>query len=241
MQIRSRPAFGLVLVHSPLTGPGVWRLVADQLVAARGYDVVTADLTATLRTGPPFFAHEVQAVADCVSGSSAVLVGHSGAGSLLPAVGDVAAGVRGYVYVDAGLPTPGRSWMQTMPEDLVAYLRESADPQGWMPPWCDWWGEDGLAGLLPDPGLRAQFAADCPRLPLAMFDEVHPDIRSDRGTPAAYLQLSEAYQDQAAKARSTGWPVAALSSHHLALLTDPQLIAGSLESLIGQLGNTGHT
>jgi hypothetical protein len=53
--------------------------------------------------------------------------------------------------------------------------------------------------------------------------------------PGAYLRLSEAYDDQAARARELGWPVTEQISHHLALLTDPGPVAGSLSELIGQL------
>jgi hypothetical protein len=49
------------------------------------------------------------------------------------------------------------------------------------------------------------------------------------------MMASEAYEDQAATARELGWPVAQRMSHHLALLTDPGLVAGSLREVIGQL------
>src|SRR5216684_4019175 len=78
------------------------------------------------------------------------------------------------------------------------------------------------------PGLAA-------RLPLAMFEEVHPPAPHWPDAPAAYLQLSEAYADQAAQARHRGWPVTHLAAHHLAPLTDPGPVAGSLRTLLGQL------
>jgi hypothetical protein len=77
--------------------------------------------------------------------------------------------------------------------------------------------------------------AGCPRLPLAMFGEVHPPVPRWPDAPAAYLQLSEAYEDQAAKARQLGWPVTRQMSHHLALLTEPGLVAGSVHELLGRL------
>jgi len=46
--------------------------------------------------------------------------------------------------------------------------------------------------------------------------------------PAGYLRLSEAYDGEAARARSLGWPVIEQASHHLGLLTDPGLVADSL-------------
>ncbi len=68
-----------------------------------------------------------------------------------------------------------------------------------------------------------------------MFGEIHPPAPQWPDAPAAYLQLSEAYQDQAIRARERGWPVTEQMSHHLALLTEPGRVAGSLRELIGQL------
>jgi hypothetical protein len=110
-----------------------------------------------------------------------------------------------------------------------------ADDQGWLPPWPQWWGDEALAELVPDPDARRRFAAGCPRLPLAMFEEVHPPAPQWPDAQAAYLQLSEAYEDEAAKARELGWPVAQRMSHHLAPLTDSALVAESLRELLDQL------
>jgi hypothetical protein len=149
--------------------------------------------------------------------------------------GAVIGQVRGYLFVDAGLPIPGQTWMETVPPELAAQVQGMADDQGWLPPWPQWWGDEALAGLIPDPAARRRFAASCPRLPLAMFEEVHPPAPQWSDTPAAYLQLSEAYQDQAARARELGWLVAERMSHHLAPLTHSALVAESLHELLGQL------
>jgi hypothetical protein len=68
-----------------------------------------------------------------------------------------------------------------------------------------------------------------------MFEEIHPPAPGWPDAPAAYLLLSEAYQDEAAKARELGWPVAEVMSHHLAMLTEPGRVAGSLHDLIRRL------
>jgi hypothetical protein len=224
----------LLLVHSPLAGPATWDLVAADL-AERGYEVSVPDLTGTVTAGPPYCSRQAEVIARSASGRPAILIGHSGAGPLLAAAGAIIDQVRGYIFVDAGLPTPGQTWMETVPPELAAQLREMADDQGWLPPWPQWWGDEALAELIPDPAARRHFAAGCPRLPLAMFEEVHPPVPQWPDAPAAYLRLSEAYQDQAAKARALGWPVAERMSHHLAPLTDPAQVAESLRELLGQL------
>jgi hypothetical protein len=224
----------LLLVHSPLVGAATWEPVAARL-AAHGYQVGIPDLTGTVAAGPPYCSRQAEVIARSAAGQPAILIGHSGAGPLLPAAGANIAGVRGYVFADAGLPIPGQSWMDTAPPDLAARLREMADAQGWLPPWPQWWGEEAMAELIPDPDARQRFAADCSRLPLAMFEEVQPAAPQWPGAPAAYLLLSEAYEDQAARARELGWPVTQLASHHLAPLTDPGLVAESLRELLDQL------
>src|SRR6266481_4621288 len=224
----------LLLVHSPLVGCATWDLVAADL-ARCGWEVGVPDLTGTVTAGPPYCVRQAEVIARSAFGQPAILIGHSGAGSLLAAAGAIIDQVRGYIFADAGLPTPGQTWMQTVPPELATQLREMADNQGWLPPWPQWWGAETLAELIPDPAAQRHFAAGCPRLPLAMFDEVQPLAPQWPDAPAAYLQLSEAYGDEAAKAGELGWPVAERMSHHLAPLTDPALVAESLRELLGQL------
>ena len=224
----------LLLVHSPLVGSASWDLVAADL-AGRGYEVSIPDLTGTVAAGPPYCSRQAEVIARGASGQPAILIGHSGAGPLLAVAGAIVGAVQGYVFVDAGLPIPGKTWMETVPSDLAAQVRAMADDHGWLPPWPRWWGEEALADLIPDPGTRRRFADGCPPLPLAMFEEVHPPVPRWPDAPAAYLLLSEAYQDQAARARELGWPVTEQASHHLALLTAPGLVAGSLHDLLGRL------
>jgi hypothetical protein len=224
----------LLLVHSPLVGPGTWDLVAADL-ARRGYEVGVPDLTRTLTAGPPYCLRQAGVIARCTLGQPAILIGHSGAGPLLAAAGAITGQVRGYVFADAGLPIPGQTWMETVPPELAAQVRGMVDDHGWLPPWPQWWGDEVLAGLIPDPAARRRFADGCPRLPLAMFSEVHPAAPQWPDAPAAYLQLSEAYEGEATRARELGWPVAERMSHHLAPLTHSALVAESLHELLGQL------
>jgi hypothetical protein len=228
-------AVRLVLVHSPLTGSGVWAPVAAELGQAV-YETEVLDLTAVVEMAPFWVEGLIQAIARSASGRSTILIGHSRAGPLLAAAGVlVGHGVRGCVFVDARLPAPGEAWLETVPSGFAARLRGMADREGWLPPWPQWWSEDELVGLIPDPPVRESFVAGCPRVPLAMLEQVYPPAPGWRAGPAAYLQLSAAYGHEAATARELGWPVATVPSHHLALLTDPGRIAGALLDLISQL------
>ena len=224
----------LLLVHSPLVGCGVWEPAAKLLVED-GYAVTVPDLADAVMAGPPYHLRQAQMIADCAVGQPAVLIGHSRAGPLLAAAGAMLGeGIRGYVFVDARLPAPERSWMETVQPGLAARLREMADPQGWLPPWPQWWGEEELAMIVSDPDVRRRFVAGCPRLPLAMLEEMYPSAPGWPDAPCSYLQLSEAYEEQAARARELGWPVIQQLSHHLALLTEPDEVAREVRKLIGR-------
>jgi hypothetical protein len=221
----------LLLVHSPLVGRETWEPVAAEL-AGRGWPVALPDLTGTVAAGPPYATRQAEVIARSAAGQPTVLIGHSGAGPLLAAAGALIDRVSGYVFVDAGLPIPGQTWLETVPAELAAQVRAMADGQGWLPPWPQWWGDEVMAELITDAVVRRRFADGCPRLPLAMFAEVHPPAPSWPAAPGAYLQLSDAYDDEAARAAELGWPVTKQLSHHLAVLTEPSLIT---EALLGWL------
>ena len=225
----------LVLVHSPLVGRGTWQPVADDLAAA-GYPVTVPDLAGAITAGPPYHQRLARVIAGSAAGRPVILIGHSRAGPLLATAGTMLGDrARGYVFVDARLPAPGRSWMETVRPGFAARLREMADPQGWLPPWSQWWGEEELAALVPDPAVRQRFAAGCPRLPLAMLEEVHPPAPGWPNAPGGYLQFTGDYEDEAARVRELGWPVRQMPSQHLAPLTEPGRVARELRQLIGRL------
>ncbi|HEY2549124.1 MAG TPA: hypothetical protein VGI64_00955 [Streptosporangiaceae bacterium] len=204
-------------------------------MAESGYAVTVPDLASAVAAGPPYHRRQAELIAESAAGQPAILIGYSRAGPLLAAAGTILAeGLRGYVFVDARMPAPGRSWMETVQPEFAARLRGMADPQGWLPPWPQWWSDADLAEILPDQSARQQFAAGCPRLPLAMLEERYPAAPGWPGAPGGYLQLSEAYGSDAARAGKLGWPVRQQLSHHLALLTEPGRVASAVLSLVRQ-------
>ncbi|MEV0647374.1 hypothetical protein AB0I28_19100 [Phytomonospora sp. NPDC050363] len=221
----------LVLVHSPLVGPSAWRPAGESL-AARGFGVVIASPLGGLADGPPLHAAFARAVAG-ETPDGAVLVVHSGAGALVPAIAAAAEGrVTGAVYVDALLPHPGRTWFDTAPSELGAHLRELAE-DGLLPPWNEWFPPGAVDGLLPDAGPRADFLAELPRLPLSYFGETAPE--HDAPFPGAYLRLSDGYEEQAAAAEASSWPVVREDADHLAVFTRPRVVAGHVAGLVAAI------
>jgi pimeloyl-ACP methyl ester carboxylesterase len=110
--LRAHPL--MVLVHSPFLGPSAWGWVAREL-EQRGRPAVVPSLRAV--ADEPYRPwRDVWDTVDAVSAqvtARVVLVGHSAAGSLLPAIAQAAAArVAAIAFVDAFLPRHAalRSW-----------------------------------------------------------------------------------------------------------------------------------
>jgi hypothetical protein len=241
----------LVLVHSPLVGPLTWEPVAERLRRA-GRVVVVPSLAGVIDGGPPYCRRLARRVADEVAGACAgsrvMLAGHSGAGGLLPAIAEAIAGrgedgtapgkdgmepgtVCGAIFVDAILPHPGQTWFETAPASLGEHLIGLARG-GRLPRWNEWFPAEALAALLPEAGLREQFVAELPELPLAYLHETAPQVACWPPAQSAYLRLSEPYDEFADEADRLGWTVRREDSDHLAMLTQPDRMA----AVLGQLG-----
>ncbi len=158
-----------------------------------------------------------------------IFVVHSGAGPLRPAIASATTAI-GVIYVDAGLPHPGKSWFDTAPVPLAAHLRSLADRDGALPRWNDWFDPAVLNEAIADPPLRMRFVDELPRLSLDYFKQPTPTTSWDG--PSAYLQLSTAYVADADRAAAAGWPVRRLTESHLAILTAPQRVLPSLNALL---------
>lgn len=226
----------VVLVHSPLIGPLVWSGVAKALLARR-HRVVAPDLRVAPAAGPPYWSRHVGAVvaalAEVPAESPLILVGHSGGGVLLPAIAAAARRPIGaYLFVDADLPEDGMSRLDRFgsPDEAAAFRATARD--GMLPAWTD----EDLRREIPDPGLRARFAADLRPEPLAIYEEPIPVPEGWDEAPCGYLRFSAAYEAAAAEAREAGWDHAELPGGHLLPLTDPGPVALTLLVLCTRMG-----
>ncbi|MGW5049960.1 alpha/beta fold hydrolase [Actinokineospora sp. NPDC004072] len=220
-----------VLVHSPFLGPASLRPLADAL-AALGHPAVLPDLRPSVVT-PPVHQRLIGAFADVMSDAlplgPVALVGHSGAGPLLPAfaeqIDDAGGQVSGLVYLDAGLPTPGLSWRETVPAELYAKFR-AISPDGLLPRWPAW---------FPDFPVDPEIAEEAPEVPIAFLKEPRPSV--DWDGPSGYVRVSPAYADDLADAQARGWPTRSLDLDHLAPATHPGPTAAAvLEVLLATAG-----
>lgn len=225
----------LILLHSPLLGPQSWRPTAAEL-ARRGRSMLTPRLPPLLEVTGGFYADLAAAAAAAITADGeepAILALHSAAGELAPSIAAaLGAALAGVIFVDAILPHPGRSWLDTAPAALREQLTAGAQ-QGLLPAWDGWWPPGALEKLAPDADLRAALIAELEPLPLAYFEEVAPEITFD--APCAYLQLSGAYEEEGRRAVRLGWPVVRLPATHLAPATQPRAVATALETLTDRL------
>jgi hypothetical protein len=222
-----------VLVHSPFLGPASLRPLADAL-AAHGHSALLLDLRPSV-VAPPVHQMLVGVFADAIGDAGVagpvVLIGHSGAGPLLPAFADaLEETVVGLVYVDAGLPTPGQSWRDTVPTSLYTGLRDRSR-DGLLPRWHQWFVDNPLGTL--DPSLRLEIADEAPEVPLAFLKEARPDV--EWAGPSGYVALSAAYHEELARARELEWPTVELVMHHLAPATDPEPVAEAVLMVLERL------
>jgi hypothetical protein len=223
----------VVLMHSPFLGPSSMRPLADEL-ASDGVGVLLVDLQMTVNEAP---VHQrlIGAFADALEDSGVsgplVLVGHSGAGPLLPCFADaLELDVAGLVFLDSDLPTPGRAWRETVDPDLVRKVKASVR-DGKLPRWDRWFSEDPLR-LVPAE-LREEMRDEAPEVPWEFLKEQRPVV--EWAGACGYVLLSGVYEDQADKAEALGWPVERVESHHLAAATSPSTVAAALMAVISRL------
>ena len=238
-------------MHPPLLGPAVWGPCAAELTAA-GHRVAVPDLRAAC--DPPAGWPERAAAAATAGLSPAggtatagmspaggtatagaggtVVAGHSGAGVLLPLIADrLGAPRRGRLRGRAGARRRRRHRavgpVPRLPRRAAAHRRPAA-------------ALDPVVG----PGRAG------PRRPRPAAAVRH----RGRGTPAdarvlrragagagaswpparvGYLQLSPAYDGDAAEAAARGWPVRSLAGQHLDLATRPTEVAAEIVALAG--------
>ena len=96
------------LVHSPLVGTFTWQLVCEALIG-QGFKAVIPALLDDPNSTLPYWQQHADSVARDLAhisnNETNVLVAHSGAGPLLPAIRQrLTHSICAYVYVDAGIP-----------------------------------------------------------------------------------------------------------------------------------------
>jgi hypothetical protein len=224
-----------VLVHSPLVGPRTWSQVAGEL-RRRGFEVVVPVLSSSGESAAPYWQQHVNSAVqglDSVPADRAlILVGHSGAGPLLPEIRRALPHpVVAYVFVDASIPQDGASYLDLIAAESPEMAQEFHDlleAGGRYPTWSD----DDLHTLIPDEVARRETLAELQPRSLAYFTEPLPVFAAWPDAPCFYLHWSPPYLVAAEQARQAGWVVRAVEAGHFHLLVEPDAVAGSLLELV---------
>jgi hypothetical protein len=220
----------VLAVHSPLVGPSTVRPLADALDAV-GWSTTVPDLRDAV-SSPEAYIDAVGRAVDSVD----VVIGHSGAGAILPVVAANTT-ASATVFIDALVPDTSDVFMPS--GRFVELLDSLPVSEGLLPPWHEWWPTETLEQVLPDDSLRRLVVSEIPRVPRSFYDQSVPLPEAWWTRPAAYLQLSPAYDDDRIRAERWGWPTCQLMGHHLDLVSRPDAIARIVTDLVGAAHRAG--
>lgn len=230
----------LALIHSPLVDTTTWKYLAPELEQS-GYSGAIAQIEDPSDSSSSWWQRHVESAAATLTGlaSPYILVGHSGAGPLLPLIGSrLLSPPAGYIFVDAGILWEEDSRLgmmyaedETWATEFETYLRRG----GTFPNW-----EEALfVEIIPNAELRKALIQSLRPKPFSFFTEPIPvAARWDR-IPCAYLQLSDTYKSYATAARAKGWVVDTIEGHHFSMMTDPQQITKAIMALLQKMDLDG--
>lgn len=228
----------IILIPSPLNGPLVWAPVS-RVLRARGLPTFVSNLVDEPGSPLPYWVQHAASVARALAQlepeQPIILAGHSGTGPLLPAIGAFSPHpVGGYLFVDAGLPIPGRSHLEDMESalpDLGAELRRRFAAGGRFPEWTD----EEAREVLPDEGMRTAFLAEVRPRGQDFFTQPFPAFGAWPDAPCGYLQFSPIYAGPGREAQAQGWAFREFQAGHFHMVVDPVGVAAAIVEISEEL------
>ncbi len=227
-----------VLIHSPLVGPLIWKLVADEM-RQKDLEAIVPTLVDSPESKEPYWKQHTKSVAQALTSISKdtpiTLVAHSGAGPLLPVVRSALVNpVNAYVFVDAGIPRHDATrldLMQSEDSDWAKQFQEYLEGGGRFP---DWSVED-LRETIPDVSLRAQMASEIRPRALDFFTEPIPVFEGWPDAPCIYILFSEPYKSAEFQAQQAGWQTYELEGGHFHMLVDAKSVTDLIVEAVNNL------
>ena len=227
-----------VLLHSPLVGPFTWEPV-QKVLDEQSLQVMIPAVGDDPNSALPYWQQQAGSVAKFLAHIPAqqkiVLVAHSGAGPLLPAIRQqLNHPVFSYVFVDAGIPRDGLSRLDLMKLEDAEWAEQFHQSllQGEVFPT---WTENDLKEIVPDAESRQKLIDELrPRL-LPFFTEPIPVQAGWPDAPCIYIKFSEAYEWDATQAKQAVWPVYTIDTGHFHMLVDPVAVADLLVTAVQNL------
>lgn len=224
-EMHANPVY--VLIHSPLVGGLTWTLVANQL-RQLGHSAVVPILSDSTASREPFWKQHAESVAQALihitRTQRLVLVAHSGAGPLLPAIRQAIINpIHAYVFVDAGIPRDGASRLDLMKSEGPEWAQQFEEKlkRGEEFPT---WSSDDLREIIPDENLRKQLVAETHPRGLDFFTEPIPVFDGWPDAPCVYIQFSAPYERPAVQARQSGWATYEFRAGHFHMLVDAKTV-----------------
>jgi hypothetical protein len=227
-----------ILIHSPLVGPLTWSLVAEQL-RRRNADTFVPKLSDHPNLDIPYWSQHAQSIAEMMHdpsiGDPAILVAHSGAGPLLPAIRQaISQRIAVYIFVDAGIPSDGLSRLDLMTLESPAWaeqFRQFLEQGGSFPNWQD----EELRELIPDARLRQAMLGELRPRGFAFFNEPIPVFQGWPDAPCGYIRFSSFYDVPYDEAQRREWVTRTFNAGHFHMLVEPAQVAEMLLEIVNQL------
>lgn len=196
------------------------------------------DLLGVGRQGPPYWPALAEEVAEAIRDSGRrgplAVAMHSNAGLFAPQIAARSPDpVDALIFVDASIPPDAGEVDVTEPEFLAELRTKAKD--GRVPRWTDWWPQEDVASLFPDPATRQRIIDEQPSLPLDYFEQRLPVEPGWTRTRCAYLLFGPPYDEIAERARARGWPTTVTPGHHLHMVVDPAEVGRALVDLAERL------
>ena len=226
-----------ILIHSPLVGTLTWKLVAEQMLQ-RGFDVIVPMLSDSPDSKEPYWKQHAesfsQELANISGDPSVILIAHSGAGPLLPALRQsIPNPVHAYVFVDAGIPhnTTRLDMMKSEESDWAEQFQKFLEGGERFPNWSS----EDLSEILPDKNLREQLVAEIRPRGLDFFTEPIPVFDGWPDAPCAYILFSPPYKRAELEARQKAWRTYELEAGHFHMLVDAPAVTAIIVEAINNL------
>jgi pimeloyl-ACP methyl ester carboxylesterase len=234
-----------ILVHGMWYGGWCWKKVGPLLRDA-GHEVYMITLTGVGERGHVRYAgidmnthiQDVVSVLEFENLEDVVLVGHSLAGFMAPAVAErVPERIAHIVNIDGVLPVDGRSFKELMPdywEDFRQRGRAKGD-EWWSPPIPEW--TFGIIG----PDLEWMSSRLTPH-PLKTWEmPLSFTSPAARSIPRTFIHCTEGASPeeitgQEKECAQMGWQYRQLATGHAAMITAPQELTELLLELRGESG-----
>ena len=216
-----------LLIHSPLVSKETWIALILSLDAA-GFQTTVVTLDNEAAPDAKLFEHHLAQIEDALvplTEAEIVAVAHSGAGNLLALMDP--SRFAGHVFLDAIFPVEPASRFDLFDDPAsVESWREIARQHGGVLPssMLARFGE-----LVTDDDLRRSFLAGIDDVPIQLFEEeipVHPNWPSVRR--GLYVQWTDSYAADAARADQAGFEVRRESASHFKMLNQPDAVAQEL-------------